>query len=682
MQMTNFLKDLNDEQKAAVLHLDGPLLILAGAGSGKTKTLTTRLAYLIKYVGIVPSSTLTLTFTNKAALQMRYRALSLIKHIDSAPPLLCTFHKFGLLFLKFNIHYLGRKSNFILIDTEDKKKILKNLTSNIPLNLLSSEISRMKNWLISPKDAYEKSQDKIYKDIAKFYDIYNKYLLEKNMVDFDDLLLLSYEILDKNEALCIEMSNRYNYIMVDEYQDTNELQYKLLKKLCKIHNNLCVVGDDDQSIYGWRGANINNILEFEDNFLDAKIIRLEKNYRSTSEILDAANKLISFNTKRLGKELQSVKGSGRDVELLESIDERIEAQSIAKKIKKLINFGVSLDNIAILFRLNALSRSLEEGLSRENIPYKLIGAMRFYERAEIKDILSYFRLVVNINDDFSFLRIVNRPKRGIGKATQDKLESFAQSKYISIYQAITNYKDKINLNKKHIDSIVEIFNVINELKDALERSTIQFLDLFKDRINILNTFENVQDEIDREANVDEFYGFFRDYIVQNPTSSLEDFLDDISLSSESDNDINNAISCMSVHSSKGLEFDYLFIIGLEEGFFPIVSENTDIEEERRLGYVALTRAKSQLFLSYVHSRYYKGKRTQLQKSRFLSESGLIDGGINLQKNSFFKKNDLVIHKIFGAGRIISVTDSGRDKKLKINFGGVVRDILSSFVIKA
>lgn len=680
--MSDILDNLNEEQREAAMHLDGPLLILAGAGSGKTKTLTTRLAYLIDCVGIVPNSTLTLTFTNKAALQMRYRALNLIRRIDSAPPLLCTFHKFGLLFLKFNIHHLNRKTNFILIDTEDKKKILKNISSNIPLGLLASEISRMKNWLITPNEAQDKAQDNTYKEIAKTYNLYNNYLLEKNMLDFDDLLLLSYEILEKNPELCHEISKRYNYIMVDEYQDTNELQYKLLKKLCTTHNNLCVVGDDDQSIYGWRGANVNNILDFQDNFAGAKIVRLEKNYRSTAEILDVANRLINFNTKRLGKELKSVKGSGKEVEILESIDERIEATSIAKKIKKLINSGVSLNDIAILFRLNALSRSLEDGLNRENIPYKLIGAVRFYERAEIKDILSYFRLVVNIHDDFSFLRIVNRPKRGIGKATQDKLESFAQSKQISIFQAINDHRDEININKKHIDSIINIFNTINELRDALERSTIQFLDLFKDKINILDTFENVQDEIDREANVDEFYGFFRDYVVQNPTSSLEDFLNDISLSSDNDNDIDNAISCMSVHSSKGLEFEHLFIIGMEEGFFPIVSENTDIEEERRLGYVAFTRAKSELCVSYTHSRYYKGKRTQLQKSRFLSESGLIEGGINLEKINKFKKNDLVIHKIFGAGRIMSVSDSGRDMKLKINFGGVVRDILSSFVIKA
>ncbi|RDU62874.1 ATP-dependent helicase [Helicobacter sp. MIT 14-3879] len=680
--MSDILKGLNDEQREAVLHLDGALLILAGAGSGKTKTLTTRLAYLIDEIGIPPSSTLTLTFTNKAASEMRYRALSLIKNNSSLLPLLCTFHKFGLLFLKFNMSYLNRSTNFILLDNDDKKRILKLFNKNIPISMLSSEISRMKNWLITPDEAYIKAQDNIYKNIAKIYASYNKYLLEKNMVDFDDLLLLSYEILDKNLSLCKEVSAKYSYIMVDEYQDTNELQYKILKKLTLEHSNICVVGDDDQSIYGWRGANINNILDFEDNFVDSKIIKLEKNYRSTSQILDVANKLINFNIRRLGKELKSIKGNGKDVELLEFLDERIEAINIANRIRKLLDNGVSASKIAILFRLNALSRSIEDGLNKANIPYRLIGAMRFYERAEIKDILSYFRLVVNPNDDFSFLRIVNRPKRGIGKVTQDKLEQFIQEKQISIYKAINEYKNEIPLQAKHISIITSIFDMINELRETLEDSTIGFLDLFKDSINILDTFENIQDEIDREANIDEFYGFFRDYIIQNPTASLEDFLNDISLNSDDENDINNLISCMSIHSSKGLEFDYLFVIGLEDGFCPIISDNTDIEEERRLGYVAFTRAKNELVLSYVKSRYYKGKRTQLQPSKFLSECGLIGRSINLDKTKGFKNNDLVIHKVFGAGRVISVSDSGRDSKLRINFGGVVRDILSSFVIKA
>lgn len=678
--MSDILESLNDEQKLAATHIDDALLILAGAGSGKTKTLTTRLAYLLDTIGIPAESTLTLTFTNKAAAEMRYRALNLISNKDSAPPLLCTFHRFGLLFLKFHINKINRDSNFVLIDTDDKKKIIKNLNSNLPTNLLASEISKFKNNIISPNQAKETLRDPIHKEIAKIYEQYNTYLINNNMLDFDDLLLVTYEILDKDSSLCSEISKKYNYIMVDEYQDTNELQYKLLQKLCKEHNNICVVGDDDQSIYGWRGANINNILDFTKQFKDAKTIRLEKNYRSTAQILDVANNLISFNTKRLGKNLVSVIGNGKDVEIIETLDERSEALSIAKKIKNIIKNGAKLEEIAILFRLNALSRSLEDGLRKENIPYKIIGAVRFYERAEIKDILSYFRLIVNMQDNFSFMRIINRPKRGIGKVTQDKLEDFINKKQVSIYTAIKQCKDEIGINKKHLDSIEGIFDIIDELKEALEHSTIGFLEAFKDKINILDTFNNTEDEIDRKANIDEFYGFFRDYILQNPTASLEDFLNDIALSSDGDNDVENAISCMSVHSSKGLEFKYLFVTGLEEGFFPIISDTTDIEEERRLGYVAFTRAKSELYLSFTKSRFYKGKRTQLQKSRFLIEAGLLDG-VAQTSDCLFNRNDLVNHKIFGIGRIIDINKSGSDMKLKINFGGIIREILSSFVSK-
>lgn len=678
--MSDILESLNDEQKLAATHIDDALLILAGAGSGKTKTLTTRLAYLLDTIGIPAESTLTLTFTNKAAAEMRYRALNLISNKDSAPPLLCTFHRFGLLFLKFHINKINRDSNFVLIDTDDKKKIIKNLNSNLPTNLLASEISKFKNNIISPNQAKETLRDPIHKEIAKIYEQYNTYLINNNMLDFDDLLLVTYEILDKDSSLCSEISKKYNYIMVDEYQDTNELQYKLLQKLCKEHNNICVVGDDDQSIYGWRGANINNILDFTKQFKDAKTIRLEKNYRSTAQILDVANNLISFNTKRLGKNLVSVIGNGKDVEIIETLDERSEALSIAKKIKNIIKNGAKLEEIAILFRLNALSRSLEDGLRKENIPYKIIGAVRFYERAEIKDILSYFRLIVNMQDNFSFMRIINRPKRGIGKVTQDKLENFVNQNKISIYTAIKQHKDEIGINKKHLDSIEGIFDIIDELKEALEHSTIGFLEAFKDKIDILDTFNNTEDEIDRKANIDEFYGFFRDYILQNPTASLEDFLNDIALSSDGDNDVENAISCMSVHSSKGLEFKYLFVVGLEEGFFPLTSDTTDIQEERRLGYVAFTRAKSELYVSFVKSRFYKGKRTQLQKSRFLIEAGLLDGVVQTS-DCLFNRNDLVNHKIFGIGRIIDINKSGSDMKLKINFGGIIREILSSFVSK-
>lgn len=677
--MTEILAQLNDEQRAAATHIDGALLILAGAGSGKTKTLTTRLAYLIDSVGIPAPSTLTLTFTNKAATQMRTRALNLISHIDSAPPLLCTFHKFGLLFLKFHINELGRKADFTLIDTEDRKRIIRTLSQGISTNLALSRISQLKNAMIAPQDSTK--GDELSRQIARIYALYEDYLLKHNMLDFDDLLLLPYRILRDNADLRESMSRRYAYIMVDEYQDTNELQYRILRCLTATHENLCVVGDDDQSIYGWRGADINNILDFGEHFSGAKIIRLERNYRSTDEILRAANALISHNTKRLGKELKSTRGGGKAISVVGFSDEKAEAAGVAKRIRGLMESGVACEDIAILFRLNALSRSIEEALGKEKIPYKLIGAVRFYERAEIKDILSYFRLVNNANDDFSLLRIINRPRRGIGKITQEKLESFAAARGISIFEAISKHRDSIDLPKRQLDSIAEIFALIAELREAFEESCARFLDIFKEKVKILESFSD-GDEVDREANISEFYGFFKEAIAQNP--SLEDFLNDISLSSD-EVESEGAVSCMSVHSAKGLEFEHLFVIGFEQGIFPLSRDDSDMEEERRLGYVALTRAKSELTISYTKSRLRNGRRENGDKSMFLRESGLIAESTapstTERDNEHFKKNDLVAHKIFGAGRVLSVESEGAEAKLTINFGGITRKILASFITK-
>ncbi|PAF48716.1 ATP-dependent DNA helicase [Helicobacter sp. 12S02232-10] len=675
------LDHLNPSQLQAVEHIDGPMLILAGAGSGKTKTLTTRLAYLIDEVGIPSNTTLTLTFTNKAASEMRERALKLIENNTNHPPLLCTFHKFGLLFLKFHIHYLGREPNFILIDSDDKKKILKTLDTNLPIGYIESQISRMKNSLTSPEDALIAAQDRHQKFIAETYKKYVHYLETKNMVDFDDLLSLSYKILDDNPDLAKETSNRYRYIMVDEYQDTNYLQYCLLQKLCSAHQNLCVVGDDDQSIYGWRGADIANILEFKDNFENVKIIKLEQNYRSSTQILSIANSLIAHNASRLGKELQSIKGNGKEITLFHSADETEESNKISKEIKKLLDLGTNPDEIAILFRLNALSRSIEEGLNRAKIPYKLIGAMRFYERAEIKDILAYLRFIINPNDDFSLSRIINKPKRGIGKITQEKIFQIAQDHNASVYQAFkSDYLEK-TINEKTLQTLIDFFSTIQDLREYLSISVLKFIDEFISQINLSGEIENSNESIDRVSNIEEFYGMFRDYIIQSPMNSLQDFLNDLSLSSDADTQGEGYISCMSVHSAKGLEFKYVFIVGFEEGFFPLIREEGDIEEERRLGYVAFTRAKDELYISFVKSRFYKGKRTELEKSRFLQEAGLMGKKQEISNETGFQKGDLISHKIFGSGRVISIDGSGKNAKLKINFGGLQRDILASFVQK-
>ena len=685
--MEEILSSLNPAQCEAVQHIDGPMLILAGAGSGKTKTLTSRLAYLVGEVGIDPANTLTLTFTNKAAAQMRERALKLMPDKVSYPPLLCTFHKFGLLFLKFHIEKLGRSNAFVIIDSDDKKRLLRSIAKelNVDLNIafIASEISKYKNSLLSPELVLEKAELPEYKKIASIYVAYQKNIEENNLVDFDDLLMLTYKILASNDALRKETSNRYTYIMVDEYQDTNELQFQLLELLSSEHNNLCVVGDDDQSIYGWRGANIRNILEFADNFDVCKVVKLETNYRSTEPILKAANTLIEHNSTRLGKKLTSHKGTGQEVKLLHSLDESMEAKAIAHDIQKLLDEGTDPDEIAVLYRINALSRSLEEGFTKAGLSFKLIGGMRFYERAEIKDLISYLRVLSNPHDDFSLIRIINKPKRGIGKASIEKLQKAAFETHTSLYgyilKSATGEVESV-VSKKVTTALSKLVDDINLLQESLEKELGNFITLFEEHIKLKDHYAAMVDGMDRILNIDEFYGYFRDAVIKNPDLTLDEFLNEISLQSDQDQVEEDSITIMSIHASKGLEFEHLFVIGLEEEFFPLLGEGSNMEEERRLGYVAITRAKSDLTLSYVDSRFYKGRRKMIDKSRFLGESGLIqDTSLKITKSSGFKKGDLVKHKIFGIGRVQAANKSGKEYKLLINFGGNKKEILSSFV---
>ena len=685
--MEQILNELNPSQREAVEHIDGAMLILAGAGSGKTKTLTARLAYLVGEVGIDPANTLTLTFTNKAAAEMRERALKLMPTKVSYPPLLCTFHKFGLLFLKFHIEKLGRDNNFVIIDSDDKKRLLRSIAKELKIDLnlsfIASEISKYKNSLLTPEVVIQKAELPDYKKVARIYEQYQANIEENNLVDFDDLLMLTYQILDENEALRRETSNRYKYIMVDEYQDTNELQFRLLEHLCSEHNNLCVVGDDDQSIYGWRGANIRNILEFADRFENTKTVKLETNYRSTEPILKAANTLIEHNSTRLGKKLVSHKGEGKEVKLLHSLDESMEAKAIAHEIHDLIDSGVDPDEIAVLYRINALSRSLEEGFTKEGLAFKLIGGMRFYERAEIKDIISYFRVLANPHDDFSLIRIINKPKRGIGKASIEKLQKAAFDAQISLYEYIEqSIKGELPLavSKKVATALAKLVEDIQLLREETQRALGNFITLFEERIKLKDHYAAMVDGFDRILNIDEFYGYFRDAVIKNPDLTLDEFLNDISLQSDQDQIEENAITIMSIHAAKGLEFEHLFVIGLEEEFFPLLGEGSNMEEERRLGYVAITRAKSDLTLCYVDSRFYKGRRKMIDKSRFLGEAGLIsDTSLKITKSAAFKKGDLVKHKIFGIGRVQAANKSGKEYKLLINFGGNKKEILSSFV---
>ena len=679
--MDKIFNRLNDSQKAAVKQTEGPVLILAGAGSGKTTTIVSRLAYLIEVIGIPASNTLTLTFTNKAAREMKERSMAMMENL-AYPPLLCTFHKFGLLFLKFHIHLLGRQNNFVVIDTDDKKRILKKMCGDLPLPLVASEISRYKNSLLSPDEAYRQAELFNYKQIVEVYAEYEKNLVENNLVDFDDLLALTYKLLDENEELARTTSQKYQYIMIDEYQDTNELQLKLIQKLCTTHNNICVVGDDDQSIYGWRGAHIRNIMEFDDDFTGASVFKLEENYRSRSPILKVANTLIEHNRSRLGKKLISTRGDGDDVVTLNSNDENEEARKIAVMVQKLLDKGVSAKEIAILYRVNVLSRSIEEGLNRAGINYKLIGGLRFYDRAEIKDLISYIRVITNFHDDFSLKRIINKPKRGLGKASVEKVELAAHAAEKSIYTFLKESslsELEALVRKKNAATLKQFIEDLEEVSRVAQETTYEFIDVLEERFHLKEIYKGMADEQERVLNMDEFYALFRDFIKNSPEASLDEFLNELTLQSDQDEVEGESIYMMSIHASKGLEFEHLFVIGLEEGFLPLVGDGSDLEEERRLGYVAFTRAKDTLTLSHARSRFYKGRRSDLDKSRFFNEAGLCEGSLKVEKNTNFKKGDLVRHKIFGTGRVAGVSKSGREFKLSINFAGTKREILASFI---
>ena len=707
---------LNKAQQEAAAHIDGAMLILAGAGSGKTKTITTRLAYLIDEVGIPATNTLTLTFTNKAASVMRTRALNLLTHNAGQNPLLCTFHKFGLMFLRLYIERLGRKNDFVVIDTDDAKKILKNLLNDdekLSIATILNHISAYKNELTSVEDAFRELdfiqgfEREKYQKIARYYKAYQETLLRLNFVDFDDLLLLSYNILNADENFAKEQSAKYHYIMVDEYQDTNELQFQILQKLCTTHENIAVVGDDDQSIYAWRGAKIENILNFQKQFHNVKLVKLEQNYRSTNSILEAANSLIEHNKKRLGKTLICTKETGQDIELLQSYDEKDESQKVCVAIKELLKEGIKPSEIAILYRVNALSRALEEALMKAQLPFKILSGMRFYERTEIKDIIAYLRFLLNHNDDFSLKRIINKPKRAFGETSFKKLQSKAQELNLPLFETLCTLQGTKFFSAK-IDKEMAIFtNAIMQLSQIDDLRLL--LDEFEKLIKLKDFYKDSTDGDERVRNIDEFYANVKERADKGEIASINELLNEISLQSEQDGVEGECVYLMSIHASKGLEFDAVFIVGLEDGFFPILSEDGDIEEERRLAYVAITRAKKRLFLSTTNSRFYRGSRSyNLETSKFLGETGVLDenelevifepgemkrikdenlskklgaqglkAGLAKGANEAFKKGDLVKHKIFGIGRVVGAHKG----KVGVNFGGIERTIMAEFLEK-
>lgn len=671
------ISSLNDRQKEAVLYNDGPLLIIAGAGAGKTKTLTTKIAYLIEEENVNPHNILAITFTNKAAKEMKDRLYMLVGDLSKKLQV-STFHSFGLKLLRENYDTLGYDKNFVIMDSDDSltvvKKIIKDMGYDPKIynpRAIRNKISSCKNEMTSP-EAYEKYAVSDYEKVVQ--QVYTKYetkLQRNNSVDFDDLLLLPIELFKKNPDILEKYQDLYQYLLIDEYQDTNEAQYILTKLLCAKNRKITCVGDDSQSIYSFRGANYKNILNFENDYKDAKTILLEENYRSTSTILDAANQVIKNNKMRKDKNLWTARGVGDKIKYYRAYNEKDEAQYVIRKVKELINRGVEYQDIVVLYRTNAQSRVIEDEFLKENLPYRVVGSLYFYARKEIKDLIAYLRLIHNSKDNISLLRAINTPKRGIGLKTIENLQEKADLEGTSIYDAITSGKE------------MDFKNTIEKLKAISEDLTLtELIDKVLDASGLradLESEKTLEAEV-RLENLEEFKSITKSFEEREGLISLEDFLLEISLISDVEEykDDPNRVSLMTVHSVKGLEYNHVFVVGMEEGIFPHMNslmENSELEEERRLCYVAITRAKDDLHLVNARRRTLFGKEQINPVSRFLSEipKDLMESNAKeelpqheekIQVGEMFREEevdyqvgDYVYHESFGTGRVTEVTNT-------------------------
>lgn len=670
------LEDLNDKQYEAVTTTEGPLLVIAGAGSGKTKVLTTRIAYIIEELGVDPNSILAITFTNKAAKEMKERVVSLLGAMAYSIQI-STFHSFGLSVIREYYDLLGYKKSFTILDSDDAlstiKKILKemNLDPKIynPRNI-RNRISSAKNEMMSPEDLSKYSVTEFDEKVVEVYKIYQNKLIANNSVDFDDLLLKPIELFNENEEVLNKYQDRFKYILIDEYQDTNEVQYILTKMLSKKSNNICVVGDESQSIYAFRGSNYRNILNFEKDYKNAKIILLEQNYRSTKTILNAANDVIKNNKQRKDKNLWTDNEVGDKVLYHKSLDEKDEALYVTREINKLTNDGVDLNDIVVLYRTNAQSRNIEEYLLMENIPYKVIGSFYFYNRKEIKDLIAYLKLIYNSDDDISLSRIINSPKRGIGAKTLEQLSLKASISGLSLYDAIDSGKEL---------KFKELIETLR--KDSEGLSLTELVDNVLIKSGLKAELES-EDTLEAEAkleNLEEFKSITRSFEEKSGVVSLEEFLADISLVAdvEEHKDKTDVVTLMTIHSAKGLEFKYVFVIGMEEGIFPhsrSVESNDELEEERRLCYVAITRAKKKLWLVGAKRRVLFGLDSVNPTSRFVKEisdeyiekeepqslfnsNKKIKFESNIDNSAEYNPGDKVEHTTFGTGVVITVEKS-------------------------
>ncbi|MCK5084542.1 MAG: UvrD-helicase domain-containing protein [Candidatus Pacebacteria bacterium] len=652
--MADILENLNEKQKEAVLTTEGPVLVIAGPGSGKTRVLTHRIVHIIASEKTKPENILAVTFTNKAAQEMKNRAVALLdriysssdkemkdrKNLDSYSvsfalnfPTICTFHSLCVKILRKEAEIIGYKKDFIIFDGDDQKTLVKKVMKELQMNdeqsnpkAVLAEISNAKNELKTPQE-YENIVEGFFQEnVSKIYNLYQKELKESNSFDFDDLIMQTAALFLNHPKVLEKYQQKFKYIMADEYQDTNYAQYRLINLLSKKHKNIFVVGDDWQSIYKWRGADIKNILDFEKNYLGAKTILLEQNYRSTQEILDVSYGIISKNINRKEKKLFSSKGAGERIVVYEAANEKGEAEFIVSEIAKLnTQKNIKLKNIAVLYRTNAQSRSIEEAFLQYNVPYRIVGGIKFYMRKEIKNIIAYFRFIQNPNDFLSFERIINIPKRGIGKTTFEKVINVAKKERIGAVDAIINYDHK-NITKKRMESLVEFTNIVKRCRKKMSEVKIsQFLDFLLKAIDYKEyILDGTEEGEGRWENVQELFSAIEKYDKFSTEEAVKLFLEEVALATDLDNvdDDQETVTLMTLHSAKGLEYDTIFIIGLEEGLLPhsMSMENpAEMEEERRLCYVGITRAKNKVHLIFARVRRIFGSTQANYPSRFISD---------------------------------------------------------------
>ena len=711
--MNSLLTGLNKEQQQAVQHTEGPLLILAGAGSGKTKVLTVRIAHLLAQ-GVNPYEILAITFTNKAAKEMKSRVEGLVGDVANRI-WLSTFHSFCAKFLRFELdNFLGYNSNFTIYDTSDSQAVIKaalkalNLDDKYyPVGAMIGAISDAKNKLLFASDFRKQARDFYQQKVADVYEYYERELRKNNALDFDDLLLVAVKLLQSNEAVLDKYSKRFRYVMIDEYQDTNHAQYLLAKLLASHWKNIAVVGDADQSIYAWRGADIQNILDFEKDYPNCRSIKLEQNYRSTKIILDAANAVIENNEGRPKKNLWTDKTEGAKIQHFTAQSEHEEAAFIGDTIAKKHDIhGVPYGDMAVLYRTNAQSRVLEEALIKRALPYTMVGGTKFYDRKEIKDVLAYLRVLYNPFDDLSLLRIINVPKRSIGVTTVAKLQDYARANGTSLFMTLTQLHLVDTIKGKTKEKLEEfgilIFTLVAEMED---KAVLDILESILDRTGYLAQLEESTDPQDqaRAENIGELLSVAKDFQDTNPTGTVEDFLEQVALVNDVDSfeQEESKVTLMTLHAAKGLEFPIVFLGGLEEGLFPhsrTLMNPEEIEEERRLAYVGITRAEKELYISNATTRTVFGRTSSYLPSRFIDEipEELVDGLrakrkvpddikrhvpqhmsvtsrpvtkpiVRNEVIADWKVGDTAIHSKWGNGKVINVAGEGAGMKLTIEF---------------